>query len=183
MSTVRTVNGVLRRYDLAPHRIRDYFKHAPTLVRDYPLEVCLSYMFSQVEVAHNMTLYCGAVKLHKADSNLTWEAIRRQHITREGFQRLFEEIYGARIPAASLTPLSAAEKVRDQVMHGKRPSEADKRAAVANVIEYAEKLNEYLSSKAGLRPFGVLRGFKGRAKPLDKKTTRWILKGIGFDLS
>ena len=28
-----------------------------------------------------------------------------------------------------------------------------------------------------------LRGFKGRAVPLGKQTTRWLLKGLGFTVS
>ena len=80
------------------------------------------------------------------------------------------------------TKLSRAEKVRDRVIHGKQVDDNEKREAVLDILEFAEGFNVYVSSLAGFKPFGSLRGFKGRATPLDKSTTRWILKGMGFKL-
>jgi hypothetical protein len=142
MSTVKTLNGLLRRYEAAPQRVRSYFSHVPGLARDYPLYVCLSYMFAKVEAAQNVSLYCGAVKLHRAHGELTWQALQGHHITRSEFQVLFEQIYGNPLPKEVMAPIKAAEAVRDKVMHGKQPNEAEKRNAIANVLEYAEKLND-----------------------------------------
>ena len=36
--------------------------------------------------------------------------------------------------------------------------------------------------QAEFRPFGDLRGFKGRGQPLERTTTRWVLKGMGMGI-
>jgi hypothetical protein len=63
---------------------------------------------------------------------------------------------------------------------GKRVSEADKRRAVVALLDYAEAFNCEVYDLCGFRPFGPLRGFKGAVASLDKRTSRWILAGIGF---
>jgi len=180
MSTVKSKPGLLNRFHNAPKPVRDYFTHLPGLVESFPLDVALSYVFGQVELAQNMTLYCGIVKLHKADGPLTRSAIDAHHMTRKEFREKFAVVFGSPIPDLVSSTLGKAEGVRDRVMHGKGASNADKRNAVANVIDYAEKLNDHVNGIARFRPFGDLRGFKGAAKALDKSTTRWVLKGMGF---
>jgi hypothetical protein len=165
------------------HEVQRYFPHAPKLAKEFPWEVCLAYMFARVELAHNMAIYCGTVKLHRADAELARKAVMQQHMTREGFRDLFKAIYQHAIPDAALAKLADAEGVRDKVLHGKSASDGDMRKAVVRVVEYAEAFNAFSRGVAGVMPFDDLRGFKGRAKSLDKSTTRWLLKGMGFDLS
>ena len=55
-------------------------------------------------------------------------------------------------------------------------SEPDMRTAVYRLIEYSELFNDFTFQLAGFKPFGNLRGFKGRAEPLNKTTTKWLLK-------
>ena len=76
--------------------------------------------------------------------------------------------------------IAEAEKVRDLILHGKQVSEVDKRKAVVDVLEYAKSFNAEVSRIAGFKPFGSLKGFKGRGQPLDKSTSRWVLKGVGL---
>ncbi len=180
MSAIKSKPGLLKRFNNAPKEVRDYFTHLPKLVEDFPLDVVLSYVFAQVELAQNMTLYCGIVRIHKADGALARSAIDAHHMTRKEFRDKFTVVFGLPIPDAIGNSLGKAETVRDRVMHGKNANDSDKRNAVANVIDYAEKLNAHVHGIAGFRPFGDLRGFKGAAKSLDKSTTRWVLKGMGF---
>ena len=70
--------------------------------------------------------------------------------------------------------------MRDHVIHGKEATDAQIRNAVAHVLEYAARLNDLTTALQGPPPFGDQRGFKGAAQALDKKTSRWILKGMGF---
>ena len=58
------------------------------------------------------------------------------------------------------------------------PKEA--REGLTSVLDFATEFNDFVSSLAGFRPFGKLRGYKGRKKPLPKATTRWILRGMGI---
>lgn len=128
-----------------------------------------------------MTLYCGVVKLHKVEASLARIAIDNQHITRDGFKELFKAIFGKPLKKSVIGKIEEAEGIRDKILHGKNTTEGDKRKAVIDILEYAKAFNDELYSVAGFRPFGSLQGFKGRATPLDKSTSRWVLKGIGFE--
>ena len=66
MSTPRT-RGILRKFEALPDEIKVYFKHLPRLAEEFPWDVSIGYLFSLVELAHNMTIYCGVVKLHRVD--------------------------------------------------------------------------------------------------------------------
>ncbi len=183
MAIVKSKPGLISRFNKASPEVRSYFKYIPKLVRDFPLDVCLSYVFSRVELAQNMTLYCGMVKLHRAEATLARKAVDVHHMTRTEFRSKFHTVFGRGIPDLVSKALSRAEGVRDRVMHGKATPDDAKRNAIADVIGYAEKLNAHVSGLAGFEPFGDLRGFKGAGKSLDKSTTRWILKGMGFNLA
>ncbi len=171
------------KYDSAPKELRDYLSHLPKLLEDFPLDVSISYVFSKVELAHNMSLYCGVIKIHKTNHEVTRAAIEKHHMTREGFLEQFTTVFSTPIPNEIAEPLERAEEIRDKIMHGKHTTERDKREAINKVLDYAESFNELVHGIAKLKPFGSLQGFKGRAKSLDKSSSRWILKGMGFTLS
>jgi len=176
-----TWKGVVAHYRECPDDVQSYFDAIPGLVEAYSWEVSLSYQFGRVELAHNMTLYCGVVKLHQVDSQLARVAVEAHHITRDHFKELFKTIFGKRIRKSIAERLEKASEVRDKVLHGKSATPRDLRQAVVDVLDYSVEFNDFVQSIAGFRPFGPLRGFKGRAKPLGKSTSRWVLRGVGFE--
>jgi hypothetical protein len=135
-------------------------------------------MFSCLEIAHNMALYCGVVKLHRAQSEVAWTAINSLHITRQGYRDLYKTVFGKPLKNEIIRKITEAEKIRDNVMHGKDVTQAEMRTAVLRLIEYSEQFNEFTFQIASFKPLGRLKGFKGRAEPLNKSTTRWLLKGM-----
>ena len=176
--------GVKRHYDERPEPVREYFAHLPDLLAaSFPLDVSISYSFGKVELAHNMSLYCGVVKKHRANKQIARSVIDAHHMTRAEFRDRYQVVFGAPIPPPVLESISQAEIIRDKIMHGKNTLEREKREALYHVLTYAEQFNEEVHSVAGFRPFGSLKGFKGRAKSLDKATTRWVLKGMGFSVA
>lgn len=130
-----------------------------------------------------MTIYCSVVKLHRVHTEVASVAVNNHHMNRDGFKHLFKDITGKPLRAATMARIAAAEKVRDKLLHGKSTTEEQKRQAVADILEYAEAFNSDVHAICGVRPFGKLKGFKGRAKPLDKSTSRWVLKGMGIACS
>jgi hypothetical protein len=72
------------------------------------------------------------------------------------------------------------EDVRDKISYGMSWSAADARVALTNVVDFADEVNAFVSREAGFQLFGDLRGYKGRAEPQTKATTRWILRGMGI---
>jgi hypothetical protein len=182
-SKAPSYKAVLKRHESCCDEVKNYFDLLPKLIEEFPWEVALAYLFLNIEKAQNRMLYCGVVKLHRADSTLADRAVNAQHITRDGFASLFENVFGRRLTKATANQIDAAEGVRDRVIHGKIVSDAEMREAISNLLDYSEAINSEVDSLAGFKPFGDLRGFKGRRQALDASTTRWLLKGLGFNLA
>ncbi len=180
MEKIKSKPGLLNFYRSSPVEVQQYFFHLPKLIEQFPLDVVLSYIFARVELAHNMALYCGIVKLHKANAELTYRAVQAHHMTRKEFRSQYQIVYGKSIPDATCLLLTHAEAVRDRVMHGKVAPDDQIRNAAAHVLAYAAAINEFTATNDGPKPFGDLRGFKGAAQSLEKGTTHWVLKGMGF---
>ncbi|HTS16492.1 MAG TPA: hypothetical protein VMP11_02870 [Verrucomicrobiae bacterium] len=166
-----------------PDDIQTHFEHFPELLRrGLPLEIALSYMFYRVELAHRDTLYCGVVKLHHADSRLARSVVQNQHITRDFFKTLFQNVFGQPLHDAIRNKLAAAEKIRDAAMHGSEPTEAKMREAIVDVLEYALMFNRFVLKLAHFPPFGDLRGALAGRERIQPTTSRWLMKGFGFIL-
>src|SRR3990172_4888222 len=172
MTPTNSRRGVLKHYERLPLPLQEYFEHLPKLVEQFPWDVPLIYQFARVELGHRRALYCGVVKLRHADRSLAWRAVQLQHISRESFPALFRTVIGCQIDPAVTDRIQSAETVRDGIMHGKHMPEPRKRDAVVAVLDYSHDLNELVASTVGSRPFGDLRGFKGRGKSLDNNTSR-----------
>jgi hypothetical protein len=175
--------SVIDKLDSCPEEIRGYLSDLPRLLDDFPLEVSISYLFTQVERAHNTTLYNGAVKVHKANRNVARAAVGTQHMTRENFQEQFETVFGKPIPDDVRQELEAAEIVRDKILNGQRTQAKEKREAIDHVLSYAQAFNRFVNGLARLKPFAEQQGSNGCSESLNKSTTRWMLKGMGFSLS
>jgi hypothetical protein len=177
---VPSYKAVLKHYASVPADVQRFFGHLPSLIQNYDWDVCIAYQFICVETAQNRTLYGGVVKLHQAEASVAESMLYPLHVTRASFLTLVETIFGAPLPVAVADKLKFAEKVRDKTVHGKGISQADARQALVDVLDYATELNKFVENIAGFRPFGDMRGFKGSAQPLEKSTTHWLLKGLGF---
>jgi len=179
---IKSKPGVKNFYFDRYEEVKAYFKHLPQLINgDFPLNICLAYCFYRIEVGHNMAIYCGTVKIHKAHSGVTKSVVDDWDMYRDGFEEKFELVYDCQRPSWLREGIQRAQSVRDDVMHGSSKKPSEKREAIGITLRYAEEFNDFVEDEAGLRPFtDDLRGFKGRAKSVDKQTTRWILKGMGF---
>lgn len=183
MNVPGTWRGVRNRLLDSPLDVQSYFEPVEDLIQYYPWEVSLSYLFSRVEKAHVMALYCGVVKIHRTDKDLAKSAVDRFENRREEFLKLFEKIYGKDIPRALINKLEKAQNIRNRVLHGKNVEEKDFRMAIVAIIEYASGFNQHCRRIQGIPTFiGSLQGFAGATSPLDKSTSRWVLKGIGLPL-
>lgn len=179
--SIANYKQLISEYDSHRKGIKEYFEHLPKLINSgFPYDVSLAYAFSRVERAHRRTLYCGIVKKFSANSSLTDDITRNLYLKREEFLGLFKSIFGVDIDPAILKHLKDAERIRDKGVHGKDPTDAEMREALKEVLDYSSEFDDYVFSLAEFRPFGDLRGFKGRAENMDKETTKLILIGLGF---
>lgn len=184
---VPSYKAVINRYRSTSPEVQDYFPYLETLVQKVSQEnrfweISLAYMFIRVETAQNMLLYCGTVKLHRANAKVARSVVDNQHLKRDTFPVLFENVFGKHLKGSIIGKIEGAEKIRNKVIHGKSVSPAEMRTAIVDILEYAECLNRFVCEIAGFKPFDDLRGFKGRGQPLDAKTTRWLMKGLGFQV-
>ncbi|MDX9859157.1 MAG: hypothetical protein RBT76_15335 [candidate division Zixibacteria bacterium] len=177
-----SIMALERKYKSCSVGVRGYFDQFPDLISKFKLDVCLAYMFFRTEMAQNTILYCGVVKLHRADQAVARKAIEAQYLTRQSFLELFANVFSAPLPDAIAKTIKSAEKTRDRVLHGKLVEPSEIREALHDVLDYASLMNFHLEKVAGFKPFGDLRGFKGRTASLEKQTSRWLLKGLGFSL-
>lgn len=175
--------GLLKLYQDQPKELRDYFEHFPKLMTaSLPYEIAIAYLFSRVERAHRRALYCGITKKYSANSDLVDDVVRREFVSRDSFKRMFATVFGKEMPKNIAKLIEDAEFVRDKGIHGKDPDDKEMRKAMHDIFKYADEFNNFVSGLESFRPFGDLRGFKGRGENLDKETTRWILKGLGFSI-
>ena len=182
MDKIKSKPGLLNYFTSLPIEVRSCFQHLPELVEQFPLNVALAYVFAEIELGQRLTLYCGIVKLHRGHADLAYRAIEKHDLTRAGFRALYCAIYGKAVPDDVTELLIVAEAARDRVMHGKAATDDQKRNAIAHALAYAVALNKRTTELGGPKPFGDLRGFKGATHSLDKSTTRWMLKGMGFGM-
>jgi hypothetical protein len=171
---------VLNHFKNSHADVRNYFHAFPELVEKYSWDVPIAYVFSRLERAKHETIYCGIVKLHRTDSSMTRELVDKDHMSRGRFRELFKTVFGKPLSKALLDKLSEAEAVRDKVIHGKKWTEAQARTSLIDVFDFATGFNDFVEEAGKFRPFGDLRGFKGRKEPLSKETTRWVLRGMGI---
>ena len=90
MDKVKSKPGLLNFFHKSPAEIQKYFEHLPNLIEQFPLDVVLTYVFARVELAHNMALYCGIAKLHRADTGLARHAVQAHHMTRKEFRSKYK---------------------------------------------------------------------------------------------
>lgn len=173
---------VRARYEALPEEIRSYLDEYPRLLEDFSWKVTVGYVFTQLEAAHRVALYCGAAKLHRVDSELAWTAIDRWDMKRKEFSQVFKAIFDCEIGDSLAKLLRDAEEVRDKNMHGKTVQEADQRLCQIRTLDYLEGFHDLVRSTGVASPFEDLRGFKGATQPLEAKTSRLVLKGLGFPM-
>lgn len=180
MAGIPTKKALIKIYDQLPSEVQEYFEHIPKLVNEFPYDVSIAYSFLKIEQAQNRTLYGGVVKLHRGEAKFVRRVMNFQHLTRDGFREIYKNVFGEPLSRATTENLKEAEKVRDRVIHGKTVPDAELREAIADCLQYGVLLNSDVESEAGFKPFGSMRGFKGRADSLDARTTKWLMRGLGF---
>jgi len=146
-------------------------------------EIALAYSFLKTELAQNRTLYGGALRLYQAHSEVAQNLIDAQHLTRDTFKTLYKNTFGKIISAQTDAHFNSAQRVRNRIIHGKSVQTPDIRNAVAEILDYASGLDAEVFAIANFHPFGDMRGIRGRQGSLNKKTTRWLMKGLGYGKS
>lgn len=181
MPPIPTYKALLKCYKARSAAVRTHFSHLQKLVNDdLPYEIAIAYSFLKIEQAHNRALYGGVVKIHRCNAEFAYRIMNLQHLTRPGFKDLYKNVFGKPLQASTAGKISDAEGIRDEVIHGKQVSDGELREAIADVLLYADEFNSEVHALAGFNPLGGMRGFIGRGETLDKRTSKWLMRGLGF---
>lgn len=181
MANIPTYIALQKCYDSKSAEVKSHFGHLPQLIAGaLPYEIAIAYVFLKIEQAQNRALYGGVVKVHRCNAEFARRLMNFQHLTRDGFKDLYKNVFGRTLPKATADLMTDAESSRDKVIHGKDVTDSELRGAIADVLAYAEAFNSEVNDVAGFKPLGDMRGFKGRAEPLDKRTSKWLMRGLGF---
>ena len=182
--TASSYKGLLKKFKGCSPAVQDYFSGLGGLLNDqYIYEIAIAFLFLRTEKAHHRALYGGAVRLRRAEKDVTMRVVNAQHLSHDQFLILFHNIFGHELSKSTIAHLNRARKVRNKVVHGKSVADAEMRKAIVEILEYAEAMNREMESEGSFKPFGDMRGFKGRGQSLDAETTKWLLKGLGFTVT
>lgn len=180
MTVPASYKGLIKHHGRCSPAIQSHFESLPSLVTHYVYDVAIAYSFLKLEKAYNRTLYGGVRKVRKVHSEVAQSILDKQHITRDGFLELYKNTFDRELPDALRGNLSYAEKTRDRIIHGKEVDDARARRALTDVLDFAGGMESELLSAFGFSPFSDMRGLTGKAKSLDKSTSRLVMKGLGF---
>lgn len=180
-----TDKQILNVFKRLPEKTRDYYEHFPSLLNDSLFDVSIAYLFMGIERAHFRALHCGLTVKHKADAAVTDAVLTEQRISRRDFEKFFKAVFGENVEPTTLRKLREAEKIRDKVIHGREPTDAENKRAIIGALEYIKGFAKQIETNHNLlNPFGPLTGVGGlKNTRLPKTTTRWVLKGMGFEVS
>jgi hypothetical protein len=171
--------SLIRHFDTMPDHIRWHFPDLEKLLRDqYPFDIPLAYLFLKIELAYNRSLYGGLVRQHRVDTTFARRILNLQHLTREGYRDLFDNVYG--LQPAGKPFIERAEETRDKVIHGKKMEPAQLREAIGDALDFCLQLHNQILNIAGFTPFGDMRGFAAKKDLLDASTSKWVMRGMGF---
>jgi hypothetical protein len=175
--------GVIERYkNVRDEGVKAHFQDLPNFLNHCDRHFLIVYLFAQLENAHNTVAYCGIVKGLRVDGELVKSTLQRQSFTPEFIQRLFKDVFEREIPIDLRRHFEIAQGILKIGMSGLPVTARDLETAVVNVLEYAEKLNDYTDECAGLRVVGGVRGFEPKGEALDRRTSGLVLKGLGLRL-
>jgi hypothetical protein len=163
-------------------RTQEHFRHVPSLIQQYQPSVALGYVFDRTAEAHNAIIVAGLVVKHRAYRDVAREIASFQECTWDEFHYEFQTVFGSVIPETASDPYIFANEMRRALMSGKRVSSKDQCAVIENVLRYADAFDAFVWADARLHPFSDLSKVKSRGAALDKESTRWVLKGMGFPL-
>ena len=180
MTAPASYKEVIKRYGECPDTISAYFNNFQKLVEDFQYEVAVAYCFLKLEQAYNRTLYGGSRKMRKVHPDIARSVLDKQHLTREGFLELYKNIYDKALPCQVVEQIKSAEKIRDRIIHGKKVEHKDARKCLVDILDFSTELEAEVRNIACFSPFGDMRGLTGRSQSLDKSTSRWVMKGLGF---
>jgi len=177
----KSYKGLKSQYDALDEDVRNFLsKLGPLLDDGKNYEIALAYCFMKLEEGHHRALKCGLVRIHDCDSATVDQELQKQHFTAEKYRSVFKNVFSKGIPSAAVENLNKAQKIRNNLIHGKATTDPKRREAVYHAIEYMNAVGAFVKDSSGKNPYGDLRGLAGKRKLLPAKSTIWMLKGFGL---
>ena len=181
MDKPKSYKGLKKIFDTLDKDTRGYLSKLDPLLEDgQNYELALAYCFMKLEEGHHRALKCGLVRLHKCDSSKVDSELQKQHFTQEKYAEVFKNVFSNEIPKDAKDSLTSAQKIRNELIHGKKTSDPDRRDAIFYSLMYMKSLGNFVKEKTEKNPYGNLQGLVGKTSLLPVKSTIWMLKGFGL---
>lgn len=174
--------GVIDAFNASSARTKEYYAIVPGLIEHHKPDVALAYVFDRAAAAHNATIVAGLVVKHRAHRDVAREIASFQECAWDEFHYEYQTVFGSVIPESVSAIYGEANEVRRHFLSGKRVSSKDLCATVSQMLKYSDELDAFVYSDARIHPFSDLSKTKSRGAALDKNSTRWVLKGMGFPI-
>lgn len=173
---------VLNKYKSLDEDLKWYFQELPSLInKGFQYEICIAYLFMQLETARLMTLYCGIKRKYKTDTEVTWKILDANEINWKNFKEFFFNIYHKKYDTNLHKRLEFAIRIRNILIHGGSAKEQDKIKCILNIFDFCINYNNYIYKIAGFKPIGRLTGVFGASiYNLDGEVSRMVMRGLNF---
>jgi|GEM_PF-1771239 len=175
------VKRVRQTYRKSPKYIREVFSTVPVVwEHNLPL-AAFANALSFYEMAKILTFFIGVPRLHRTDIPLTEGVVFDERLNLPTFKRLFKAVYGVPIRSDLIKKAEKIETIEEK-FHAGRLREADMPPTIINILEFAIGYSDFVYSIARFKPFGNIYQLKGIGKTLGRRTSRKILKELGFSV-
>ncbi len=171
----RTYQRITNQYEGLPPDTKEYLNVIPLIIdisnnvsRDKDkdiFDILLAYLFIRVEHGQRRILRGLAINEHNVKSSEAEDIVNKWHINQLEFIILHKIFTGKLIKPKILEYKRKATDVRNNIIHGKIVTDAEKAQAIKDILNYIEKLNDLVRLKYKFKPFGNMKGFRVSSEP------------------
>lgn len=145
MAQPKSYKGLKSQYDDLDEDVRNFLSKLGPLLDDAKnYEIALAYCFMKLEEGHHRALKCGLVRIHECASTTVDHELQKQHFTAEKYRSVFKNVFSKDIPSAAVEYLVKAQKIRNDLIHGKTTTDPKRRDAVYYAIEYMKAVGAFV---------------------------------------
>ena len=171
-------------YEL-PADVQNYLGSVPLIIatsNDDTFDMLLAYLSIKVEKGLRRILYAGVIKLRKANRTVALTILTDFYMGRQEFHDLYEILAGRPIATEIIDFGEVARPIRNEVIHGRIATDAEKVLAIKAFLKYIKSLNEQAATDFEFEPFGDLTLFNRGVRADDDATSRQTLGDLGIPL-
>ncbi len=172
----RTYQRITNQYEGLSPDTQEYLNFIPLVIgisdnvsrnKDKDIfDILIAYLFIKVELGQRRIFYGLAINKHNVNKRMASAIIiKKWRIDQPRFTILYKVLSGKTVDSKILEYKRKAADVRNNIIHGKIVTDAEKAQAIKDILNYIEKLNDLVRLKYKFKPFGNMKGFRVSSEP------------------